>query len=212
MQVGTGWNGFHTLGLPASDLAKVSDGRPLLVWGAGSSMGAGAVQIARWAGYTVYATASAHHHDLVKKLGASHVFDYKTPDVVDQIVGAAKKEGHALTMAYIAAGGPKEVVEVLRQARGGKPAVVASAPNVAKDLEPVEGVEVRFVLPPMDDKEKQAEHFRWVYNVWLAHELAEGRFIPSPAIKVMKGGLAALDKGLDILKEGVSGEKLVFDL
>lgn len=63
-------------------------GKSILVWGGASSVGATTIQIAVAAGLTVITTASTHNHELVKSLGATAVFDYKSPTVVGDIVNA----------------------------------------------------------------------------------------------------------------------------
>jgi len=55
------------------------------VWSGASSVGQFAVQLAKLAGLTVVATASPKNHELLKSLGATHVFDYRDPDVVKKI-------------------------------------------------------------------------------------------------------------------------------
>ncbi|WP_206690455.1 zinc-binding alcohol dehydrogenase family protein [Quadrisphaera sp. INWT6] len=55
------------LALPAAGAGE--RGETVLVWGASTSVGSNAVQLARGAGYRVVATASPHNHDLVRSLG-----------------------------------------------------------------------------------------------------------------------------------------------
>lgn len=63
-------------------------GKSIIIWGGASSVGATTIQLAVAAGLTVITTASAHNHKLVKSLGATAVFDYKSPTVVDDVVNA----------------------------------------------------------------------------------------------------------------------------
>lgn len=42
------------------------------------------------AGLTVVTTAGAQNHDLVKSLGAKHVIDYKSPNVIEDILKVLK--------------------------------------------------------------------------------------------------------------------------
>lgn len=61
--------------------------RPILVWGAASSVGIFALQVLRHWGYgNVLAVASGKHHDYLKSIGASETFDYRRDDVVDKIL------------------------------------------------------------------------------------------------------------------------------
>jgi NADPH:quinone reductase-like Zn-dependent oxidoreductase len=62
-----------------------------------------AVQLAIAAGYEVITTASAHNFDYVKKLGASQVFDYNSPTVQEDVLGAFKSKTLAGVMDSIGA-------------------------------------------------------------------------------------------------------------
>jgi NADPH:quinone reductase-like Zn-dependent oxidoreductase len=57
--------------------ARVAAGQPVLVHGAGGSVGACAVQLARRAGARVIATCSADDAQYVRDLGADHVVDFR---------------------------------------------------------------------------------------------------------------------------------------
>jgi len=50
-------------------------------------------------GFTVYTTASARNHEYLKRLGADVVFDYKSSDIVSQIIDTVKKDGVTLRTA-----------------------------------------------------------------------------------------------------------------
>ena len=75
----------------------------------------------------------------------------------------------------------------------------------------MDGIEAKFVSPPTGDAAR-TEHFHFVFNVWLKEKLANGKFVPSPKVQLCEGGLEALNKGLDDLKKGVSGAKLVLEV
>lgn len=76
----------HLLNLPLPSAKKpASNGTTILIWGGASSVGATAVQLAAASGVTVVTTASPANHEFVKSLGASAVFDYKSPTVVEDI-------------------------------------------------------------------------------------------------------------------------------
>ena len=72
-------------------------------------------------------------------------------------------------------------------------------------------MEVKFVRAPVDAKERM-EHFHFVFNIWLKEKLATGEFVPSPKVRVIEGGLEAANEGLDELRKGVSGVKLVLEV
>ncbi|WP_460105490.1 NADP-dependent oxidoreductase [Pseudomonas sp. S3_H06] len=65
----TAWQALH-------EHAQIKAGQRVLVHGASGGVGSLAVQMARIAGATVIATASARNHDYLRELGASEVIDY----------------------------------------------------------------------------------------------------------------------------------------
>ena len=71
------------LRLPSKD--PKSTGQTLLLWGGSSSVGASVIQLAVASGVEVIATASKKNFDMVKKLGATEVFDYNAPGVVGDL-------------------------------------------------------------------------------------------------------------------------------
>ncbi|KAL8949034.1 MAG: hypothetical protein Q9222_004830 [Ikaeria aurantiellina] len=232
MAVLTAWSGWYSIGLPlredaavfapAAEKKKKKQQEGMLVWGGASSIGTAAVQSARMMGFTVYATASARHHTYIKQqLGAEGgVFDYKSDGVVQEIVGAAKRDGCGLRHAFDAVGEVRNCLDVLKEFKGAGGATTEAAAAVpklatAKPTSPEtpkeSGVEVRFVAAPAEEEER-TRFFQFVMNRWLAKKLATGEYKPSPSIKKLEGGLEGLNQGLDVLKAGVSGTKLVLEI
>ena len=208
----TTWSGWYSIGLPRDTAFKPADKMGMLVWGGASSVGSGAVQVAKMMGFTVYATANERNSALVKGLGASRVFDYRSSDVVKQIVQAAKEDGLTLATGYDAAGQLDDIQKIISQTHGSKPGMVASAIPLTGEEPKVEDVEVKFVFPPTEP-EAQTEHFSFVFNKWLKEKLEKGEFVPSPRMQVVGKGLDKVQVGLDELKGGlVSGAKLVVEL
>lgn len=82
---------------------------------------------------------------------------------------------------------------------------------MSKDSPEMEGVELKFVEAPTDEKER-AEFFHFVFGVWLKEKLEKREFVSSPKIKVVEGGLESANKALDELKNGVSGTKVVLEV
>jgi NADPH:quinone reductase-like Zn-dependent oxidoreductase len=58
--------------------AGLSAGQTVLIHGAAGGVGVFAVQLARWAGAQVIATASARNSDFLRELGANEIIDYTT--------------------------------------------------------------------------------------------------------------------------------------
>ncbi|KAI1404382.1 GroES-like protein [Hypoxylon fuscum] len=211
MAVCTTWSGWWTIGLPRNTSYSHSDKQGILIWGASSSVGSMVVQSAKLLGFTVYATASVKHHEYIKSLGASRVFDYKDTNVEDAIIKAAKTDGLTFQYGYDAVGALQSCQNILEALRGSGPAHLASAPPLKPDGPRTEGVDTKFVVASLDEKE-QAEQFSFWMNVWLKEKLEKGEIVPSPKIEVVEGGLYGINKGLDMLKVGVSCTKLVLEL
>ncbi|MCJ1247134.1 hypothetical protein MMC30_004345 [Trapelia coarctata] len=208
----TVWGGWYTIGVARDTKYTAADKKGMLVWGGASSIGSAAVQVARVMGFHVYVTASEKHHEYLKGLGARRGFDYKSEDVVERIVRAAKEDGVTVDLGFDAVGQIQSCLEVLKKAKGpGTTARLAEATPLNEDSPTTEGVEVKFMAPPSGEEER-SEFCHFVFGVWLKEKLAKGEFVPSPKIQVVEGGLEGASKALDILSKGVSGVKLVLEV
>ena len=69
------------------------EGQTLLISGGAGAVGHNAVQLARWGGAKVIATASASAAERVRAAGADHVFDYADPDLAAKIMEATGNKG-----------------------------------------------------------------------------------------------------------------------
>ncbi|KAK9449308.1 chaperonin 10-like protein [Limtongia smithiae] len=212
MAVVTTWSGWYTIGMPRETKFMPEDKMGMLVWGGASSIGSAAVQISAALGFVVYAVASEKHSEYVKQLGAHKVFDYKCDGAADAIVKAAKDDGVWLNTGFDAVGATADCLQVLREFvdANGVPTRLAEAVPMFGNAPQADGVIVKFIVSPLDDAER-AEFTRFVF-AWLATAIDEGRFVPSPPVRIMEGGLASADKAMDILRAGVSGTKLVIEV
>ena len=211
MAVVTAWSGWYSIGLSRETAFTAEDRKGMLVWGGASNVGCAAVQIAKSMGFKVYVTASEKHREYLKGLGASEVFDYRSEDVVESVVKAAKKDGVSVQLGYDAVGQVGSCLEILKVLKGEATAKLATARPLSEDSPQAEGVEVKFVAAPKDEKER-TEHFQFVFGVWLKEKLEKGEFVPTSKVQVVEGGLESINKGLDELKKGVSGVKLVVEV
>ncbi|RDW79284.1 zinc-binding alcohol dehydrogenase family protein [Aspergillus mulundensis] len=202
-------SGFTTIGIPLDARFTTEDKRAVLLWGGASSVGTMAIQFARQMGLVVYTTASAKNHEYLKSLGAHRTFDYHNADVVSQIVDAVKEDGVTLTDAQTFAWNSlQSVLDVLKETKGDKLGKVGHAPPLLPDAPSMEGVEVKFVLPPMEPAARE-QHKNQVFHGWLKPGLENGTVVPSPQVQLVEGGLEGLNAALDIIKDGVSATKLV---
>lgn len=205
----TALSSWTTIGISLDTKCTPQDKQAVLIWGGASSVGTFAVQSAKLMGFKVYATASPKNHEYLKKLGADAVFDYNASDVVSQIVDTVKKDGVTLRTAHsVVDGALQPTLDVLKHTKGNAVASVAHAAPLLPGSPTLEGVEVRFVLPPMDPVERN-EHIYKCFHVWLHGGLNSGTVVPSPRVQIEAGGLEGLNDALDKLKAGVSGTKIV---
>jgi NADPH:quinone reductase-like Zn-dependent oxidoreductase len=79
------------LGLPLPTTSPKPSEKTVLVWGASSSVGSSAVQLATASGINVIGVASKRNHDYVRSLGAKEVLDYHDPSVMDNAVNSLEK-------------------------------------------------------------------------------------------------------------------------
>ncbi|KAE8377275.1 chaperonin 10-like protein [Aspergillus bertholletiae] len=205
----TALTAWTTIGIPLDTKYTPADKQAVLIWGASSSVGSLSVQSARSLGFTVYATASPKHHDLVRKLGAHAVFDYKASDVVSQIVRAVEKDGVKLHTAHcVVDGALQPALDILKETKGDAHAKVAHSPILPEGHPTLDNTLIIFNFPSTDETTR-SKHINQVFNRWLKTGLQSGEIIPSPNIQIEGGGLGGVHAALDKLKAGVSGTKIV---
>ncbi|KAG9250990.1 chaperonin 10-like protein, partial [Emericellopsis atlantica] len=77
---------FNRFQLPLPQDAKGPIEGTMVIWGGATSVGMAAIQLARASGITsIIVTASPKRHEFLKKLGATHCFDYNDEDTVASI-------------------------------------------------------------------------------------------------------------------------------
>lgn len=188
----------------------------LLVWGASSSVGTAAVQFGCLIGYTVFATASPRHHDYLKQLGATQVFDYNDSAVVNNIISAAKAAGIPIATCYAAISSGEsplqsaKVLSTFKSETASPPKLCLTLPWPEDKPEP-EGIEITMTgafLAVTQHPDLGA----WLFGEFLQEALEKGTYTPSPAVEVVGDGLDAIVKALEIHRKGVSGKKLVATL
>ena len=211
-----GFGIFGTLQIPR---APTKSSGAFIVWGAASSVGSAAVQIARSLGFTVYAVNSAKHNDYIKSLGATECFDYRDKEIVSKAVAAIKAavtKSPSGIFGYDAIcedGSSEKVVEILAAATtttggGGKVCLTLPYPEDAKKPDNIEVARTFAALVVTDQKELG----RWLFGDYLEKALADKTFVPSPAVRKVEGGVEkAVQLALDLHKKGVSGFKPVLN-
>lgn len=184
-------------------------GKALLIWGGSTSVGSNAIQLAKAAGYEVYTTASPKNFEYVKKLGASHVFDYHSPTIKDDLVAAfkGKKTAGALAIGGIIPAQYDAIIEacatVVTNTEGSD--FVALAMRPPENLPA--GIKTNFINAVYLHEEVDLGHA--LFTGYLSKALAAGTFTPAPPAEVIGSGLETIQKGLEMIPAGVSAKKLV---
>ncbi|KAE9371256.1 putative alcohol dehydrogenase [Stipitochalara longipes BDJ] len=213
------------LQLPTIPRPKAT-GKTVLIWGGATSVGCSAIQLAVAAGYEVITTSSPQNFELMKKLGASQVFDYKSRTVVPDIIRAfkGKTTAGALTMGT---GAVEACFDILRQCHGDKFISMATYPM--PDPPPKTFVTARTILHFFS---KQIEYWvksklrgiklgtifantligKAVYVDFLGDALKDGSYIAAPEPDIVGHGLEAVNKGFEVSKKGVRARKVVVSL
>lgn len=109
------------------DVGDLRAGEWVLIHAAAGGTGSMAVQLAKWAGAHVIATAGAANHDYVRGLGADHVIDYGAEDfvrAVEQIV-----PGGGVDMAYANVGGDVLPRSLAATRQGGRLVSIVNTPD-----------------------------------------------------------------------------------
>ena len=219
----TAWFALMIADIPRDVVYQENDKKGILIWGVGGSVGSIAMQIAKTMGFHVYATASSKHHSYLQELGKGpgkvKLFDYKDKDVTSNIINAAKQDGVIIDIGIeAAAGNLKDIVSILNKTKGTTSyAKLSCAPFTFSMVWYLiipsffTGVQVKFVDAPKDVNVRQKE-FAFIYNTWLPSKLNSGEIVPSPKIQIIPNGLNGIQNGLDELKKGVSGVKLVVEI
>ncbi|KAJ5896890.1 chaperonin 10-like protein [Penicillium subrubescens] len=190
----------------------------VLVYGGSTATGTMAIQLAKLSGLTVVTTCSPRNFDLVRDLGADHVFDYNSPDAVSLIKEVTE---HALRYALDTVASEvtaRFCCDVLGK-EGGRYSSVLPIPKLPrKDIVNLssmaftaigEAFEIAGQKVPArpDDFVFAADFIKLVEEVWSSKKLSVHPF------EVRSGGFDGIFEGLQEMREGkISGRKLVYSV
>ena len=139
--------------------ASLVAGQTVLIHGAAGGVGVFAVQLARWVGAQVIATASARNRDFLRELGANEIIDYTTTRFEEVV--------HAVDLVFDTVGGDtlQRSWQVIKP--GGLLVSIVSPPPPA---DVVKGHDVRFVWFVVEPNREQL--------VQIGELIDEGRMRP----------------------------------
>ena len=195
------------LNLPYPSMSAKPSGDIILIWGGSSCVGTAAVQLARASGLEVISTASSHNHDLVKSLGASQVFDHRSPSVVDDIVAALK--GKRIVGAY------DSISEEKTQKACADILLKSNVENkyIAVVLPATQGLASEVTLKSVYAVTiLKNEVGPAVWQQYLPKALESGHFKPAPQPLIVGTGLEYIQEAMEKNKAGLSAAKAVVKL
>ncbi|CAE6414698.1 unnamed protein product [Rhizoctonia solani] len=197
---------FQKTGVSPPLSGPTASGRSILILGGSSSVGQFAIQFARLAGFSnIATTASSQHADLLKSLGATHLFD-RDVDV------KAIQSAFATPLSFVFDTISVESTQLF-------------AFDILTTPSPVPGARLSILLDPTESlKEKNlgdkvsVDHilgssymFRDVsIPFWKRVEewIKKSEIVPN-RVQLVKGGLAGIPDALNLSRKGVSGVKVV---
>lgn len=213
-----------------TDPARAPTGKTLIVWGGSTSVGCNAIQLATAAGYEVFSTSSPKNFEYLKSLGASHVFDYRSPTVAQDMIKALKGKITAGALS-IGNGAAEQCMHILDKCTGDKFVAMATFPLPEKEPQSLvflrtvayfiswlivyrlkgmmKGVRSNLVaVAPV----VTSGLGKYIFGDFLPKALQTGSFVPAPDPEVVGQGLESIQRAFDVQRKGVSAKKLVVTL
>ena len=223
--------GISTVAVSFTNQLKLKINEPsykdqyILIWGGASSSGVLAIQIAKNIyGLKVITTASPKHNELLKSLGADHVFNYNDKEVIEKIRTAGEGKIH---FALDTVSSLETFQSVYDATSGTNEGTVAIDNLLLLNSEQIETDNSRTNVKFGKTFVHTASGKPTVYSgITIApdadlaadyaifwHSILPG-YLPKlrhPNLKVLKSGLESVQEGLSLLmNKKVSGEKVVF--
>jgi hypothetical protein len=126
----------------------------ILIWGGSSSVGQFGIQILRYYGYTnILTTASRKHHDRLRSLGATSIFDYSDANVVSSILRVGGNRGIPLVLDCI----------------GSRKGSIAPISRIVEN-----GAKVAILLPVIVRDSSEMQDPEYEMDVWKAADWKAG--------------------------------------
>ncbi|WRT67069.1 uncharacterized protein IL334_004035 [Kwoniella shivajii] len=206
---------------------KVSEGSWYIVYGASSSVGLFAIQLAKAIGYKVLAVCSPHSYDLVKSYGADETVDYHDKDAAVTKAKEITGGGVPYALDTISEGESWKITAALMGNKGKQLNMLLPGPGEEDQKKYGPGIKFTRTLlytafgrefnfspraekPTMIPGSSDDRKFGEEWYAKTAEMIAKFNIKPNP-ISLRKGGLNDVSAGFQEMKEGkVSGTKIVY--
>ncbi|CAH0059709.1 unnamed protein product [Clonostachys solani] len=216
--------------IPQGGWRPAAADEPILVWGGSSSVGIFVIQVLRHWGYgNILVTASSRHHEYLKSIGATAVWDYTKPGVEASILDHVKGRGEPQIPSIIdCIGSVKGTLEPLSKIaqKGSKVAIMLPViiKDATEDQEPEYEMDVSKVLVgqwaegviPRGVRTHfylQNDFFKEHLQPEIIPALVEQGVVHPNNYRVVEGKdlVERAQNALDLLRaRAVSGERLIF--
>ncbi|RAL02633.1 zinc-binding alcohol dehydrogenase family protein [Aspergillus ibericus CBS 121593] len=194
--------------------SEAGKGKAIAIIGGASSVGQYAIQFARLSGFErIITNASAAHHGFLKSLGAHVVLDRKSATAEDFVAAAGELPVSYVYDAISVKETQKLGVEIGQVSRVATRVVTVQLVDTdAVQLGQTQEhkVEVKQILGL--GSSSALRHLSEPFAKAIGGEegwIAKGLFVPN-RVRLIAGGLGAVEEALKTNKDGVSGEKVVF--
>ncbi|KAI0798378.1 GroES-like protein [Xylaria sp. FL0064] len=184
------------------------NGQTILIAGGASVVGSNAIQLAVASGYEVLTTSSPSNFAHCTSLGASRVFDYRDPNLTQNLLAALKGKHCAGGVSCVPASN-SVVFEVVSASEGSK----RVACTILFTQDGVPGNITTEMIHAYHIKDTPLAD--GIFDSWLPAALASGQYKRgTPRPRVVGEGLESVQAALDIIAQpnSVSCEKLVVTL
>ncbi|KAM0197887.1 hypothetical protein ACHAPI_004619 [Fusarium lateritium] len=188
-----GQNLYQSLALPLPK-SEASD-NSVLIYGGSTATGSLAIRFAKLSGLQVVTTCSPGHEEWLRKLGADHVFNYKSPTCAADI-----REFTSNKLSYVF-----DTIEPVAR--------LPRSDVVNKNTMVFSAIGENFQIGGNHVPANALDHEFAVTFAKVAQELLlQGKLVGHP-VSHQKGGLEKVLEGVDMLRRGgVSGVKLVYTI
>ncbi|KAI0405755.1 GroES-like protein [Xylaria palmicola] len=199
----------------------------ILIWGGASSVGMLTIQVLRYYGYkNIVATASPKHHAYIKSLGASEVYDYMSPSVVDDLLKSARGgEAPAYPLIVDCIGSQERTLAAIARIaqRGSTVAVMLPVMlrHASDGTAPAYSMDARESVAWAPDVDVHGVRTHFYHKNEMFREKLQTEIIPTllaqgvlqpNRYRIVEGEtlLERAKKGLNAMREGASGEKVIW--
>ncbi|KAI0460652.1 GroES-like protein [Xylaria acuta] len=199
----------------------------ILIWGAASSVGQLTIQVLRYYGYKhIAATASSAHHAYIKDLGASGVYDYRSPTVVEDLLKSARgREAPAFPLIVDCIGSQQGTLAPISKVAQSGSTVAVMLPVILKhasnETEPEYSMDAGTSVEwaPGVNVSGVRTHFYWRNEMFreklqteIMPTLLEQGIVKPNRYRIVEGEtlLERAKKALNAMREGASGEKVIW--